>query len=255
GRVLPAVGRALGVVPGMRRARILTSGPPMEWERYTGGQRAGVVGGALFEGLAADPDDADRRLRDGRIRLRPCHDHGCVGSLAGIYTASMPVFVVENRPGGTRGFCNLFEGPSPARLNYGVYNEDVRRSLLVIRDAIGPTLGAAVRAAGGGPPPPIIPRAPHIGDELPSRNTAATLLFGRELFPALLDQVGRRPGPVRQLLDYLGSDYVFLRLSMAASKATADAAHGVERSSVVTALGFKCSEFGLRVSVIGDGGF
>ncbi len=243
---------ALEVLPGMTPVTILTSGPPMAWEHYTGGQRAGIIGGALFEGLAADPNDADRKLRDGRIPLRPCHDHGCVGSLAGIYTASMPVFVVENRQGGNRGFCNLFEGPSPARLNYGVYNEDVRRSLLFIRDVIGPTLAEAVRAAGGVALRPLMRRALHMGDELHSRNTAATLLFGRELFPALLDLAARRPGPVRQLLDYLGSDYVFLRLSMAAAKATADAAHGIEASSVVTAMAFNCRDFAIRVSGLGE---
>jgi uncharacterized protein DUF1116 len=253
--VLADIVPAIDVVPGMTATTILTSGPPMAWEEYTGGQRSGIIGGALFEGLATDPDDADGKLRDGRIRLRPCHDRGCVGSLAGIYTASMPVFVVENRSGGNRGFCNLFEGPSPARLNYGVYNEDVRRSLLFIRDVIGPTLGEAVRAAGGVALRPIMRRALHMGDELHSRNTAATLLFGRELFPALLGLAERRPGPVRQLLDYLASDYVFLRLSMAASKATADAAHGIEGSSVVTAMAFNCRDFAIRVSGLGDAWF
>ena len=46
--------------------------------------------------------------------------------------------------------------------------------------------------------------------------------------------------------------YFFLRLAMAAAKATADCAHGVEGSSVVTAMGFSCNEFGIRVSGLGD---
>jgi hypothetical protein len=246
---------AVDVVPGMTPETILTSGPPMAWDEYRGGQRAGIIGGALFEGLADDAWDADARIRDGRIRLGACHDHGCVGSLAGIYTASMPVFVVENRRRGNRGFCNLFEGASPARLNYGVYNDDVRRSLLFIRDVVGPTLAAEIGEAGGIGLRPIIRRALHMGDELHSRNTAATLLFTRELFPALLSLAGRRPEPVRQLLDYLSSDYVFLRLSMAASKVTADAAHGIEGSSVVTAMTFNCRDFAIRVSGLGDAWF
>ncbi len=253
--VLLDVRPAIEVVPGMSRTTILTSGPPLPWEAYTGGQRAGIIGGARFEGLASDPEDAEAKLRDGRIRVRPCHDHGCVGSLAGIYSASMPVFIVENRQMGNHGFCNLFEGPSPARLNYGVYNEDVRRSLLFIRDVIGPILGEAVRASGGVPLRPIMRRALHMGDELHSRNAAATLLFTRELFPALLERYGRRPEPVRQLLEYLGSDYVFLRLSMAASKVTADAAHGIEGSSVVTAMAFNCRDFAIRVSGLGASWF
>ena len=249
--VLVDVRPAGQVVPGFAPTTVLTSGPPLPWDAYVGGQRNGVIGGALYEGLASDPVEAEEKLRDGRIRLAACHDHGCVGSLAGIYTASMPVLVVENRVGGNRGFCNLFEGPSPARLNYGVYNDDVHRSLVAIRDVIGPILGEAVRAAGGVPLRPIMRRALHMGDELHSRNTAATLLFGRELTPAIVGLAGRRPEPARRLLEYLGSDYVFLRLSMAASKATADAAHGVEGASLVTAMAFSCREFGIRVSGIG----
>jgi Protein of unknown function (DUF1116) len=246
--VLVDVRPASEVVPGFTPETILTSGPSLPWDAYVGGQRTGIIGGALYEGLATDGAEAETKLGDGRIRLSACHDHGCVGSLAGIYTASMPVLVVENRSGGNRGFCNLFEGPSPARLNYGVYNDDVRRSLVGIRDVIGPLLGEAVRAAGGVPLRPIMRRALHMGDELHSRNTAATMLFGRELTPAILDLAGRRPEAARRLLEYLGSDYVFLRLSMAASKATADAAHGIEGASVVTAMAFSCREFGIRVS-------
>jgi hypothetical protein len=251
--VLIDVRPAGDVVPGMTRETILTSGAPLPWEAYTGGQRNAIVGGALFEGLASDTAEAAAALAERRIRIRPCHDHGCVGSVAGIYTVSMPVFVVEDRASGTRGFCNLFEGPAPARLNYGVWNDDVRRSLAAIQDVIGPLLGEAVRARGGVPLRPIMRRALHMGDELHSRNTAATLLFTRELFPTLLDLGGARPKEVRQLLDYLAaSDYFFLRLSMAASKVTADAAHGVDGSSVVTAMTFSCRDFAIRVSGLGD---
>src|SRR5919109_22674 len=227
--VLVDVRPALEAVPGMTERTILTSGAPLAWDEYVGGQRSGIIGGALFQGLAADAEDADAKIRAGEIEVRICHDLGCTGSLAGIYTASMPVLVVENRPAGNRSFCNLFEGPSPQRLNYGLYNETVRESLLFLQDVVGPVLGEAVRLLGGIPLRPIIRRALHMGDELHSRNTAATLLFTRELFPALLELGGRSPEPVRQVLDYLrSSDYFFLRLSMASSKVTADAAHSFE---------------------------
>ena len=251
--VLVDVRPARDVVPGMTPQTVLTSGAPMPWSAYTGGQRAAVIGGALFEGLARDAAEAEAALAAGSIRLGPCHDHGCVGSVAGIYTASMPVFVVEDRVSGTRGFCNLFEGPAPARLNYGSWNDDVRASLRAVQAVFAPVLGEAVRARGGVPLRPLMRRALHMGDELHSRNTAATLLFTRELFGALLDVAGGRPKEVRQLLDYLAaSDYFFLRLSMASSKAAADAARGVEGSSVVTAMTFSCREFAIRVSGLGD---
>ena len=254
--VLVDVRPALDVVPGMTPETVLTSGAPLAWDGYYGGQRSGLIGGALYEGLAGDAEEADALIRAGKIRIATCNEHGCVGSLAGIYTASMPVFVVENAKGGNRAFCNLFEGPSPARLNYGVYNDAVRTSLGFIGAVIGPVLGEAVRRAGGVPLRPIVRRALHMGDELHSRNTAATLLFTRELFPTLLELADERRDEVRQTLEYLGSsDYFFLRLSMASSKATADAAHGVEGSSIVSAMTFSCRTFAIRVSGLGDAWF
>ena len=254
--VLVDVRPALDAVPGMTPETVLTSGAPLAWDGYYGGQRSGLIGGALYEGLAGDAEEADALIRAGKIRIATCNEHGCVGSLAGIYTASMPVFVVENAKGGNRAFCNLFEGPSPARLNYGVYNDAVRTSLGFIGAVIGPVLGEAVRRAGGVPLRPIVRRALHMGDELHSRNTAATLLFTRELFPTLLELADERRDEVRQTLEYLGSsDYFFLRLSMASSKATADAAHGVEGSSIVSAMTFSCRTFAIRVSGLGDAWF
>jgi hypothetical protein len=251
--VLVAVRPASEVVPGLTPETILTSGPAQEWHRYRGGQREAIVGGALFEGLARDRAEAERRLDAGQIVVAPCQRYGCIGSLAGIHTASMPVLVVEDAAHGNRAYCTLFEGSSPHRLNYGVYNEAVRDNLLGLAAIVAPTLDEAVRRAGGVALRPIIRRALHLGDELHSRNTAATLLFGRTLFDALLDLAAERPREARSTVDYLGSgDYVFLRLSMAASKTAADAAHGVPGSSVVTGMAFNCSEFAVRVSGLGD---
>jgi hypothetical protein len=49
--------------------------------------------------------------------------------------------------------------------------------------------------------------------------------------------------------------YFFLRLSMAAAKATADAARGIDASSVLTAMAFNCRGFAIRVSGLGDAWF
>jgi Protein of unknown function (DUF1116) len=69
----------------------------------------------------------------------------------------------------------------------------------------------------------------------------------------LLELGGRSPEQARQLFDYLrSSDYFFLRLSMASSKVTADAAHGVEGASIVSAMTFNCRDFSIRVSGLGD---
>lgn len=54
---------------------------------------------------------------------------------------------------------------------------------------------------------------------------------------------------MEKTLELLTEDhYFFLRLSMAAAKVSADLAHGVRGSSLVTAMAFSCKEFAIRVS-------
>ena len=245
---------ARAVVPGFTPHTILTSGPPTPWAEYDGGQREGIIGGALFEGLAKDRDEAVAKLDAGEIRVGACHDFDCVGSLAGIYTASMPVFVVENRTSGNVAYCNVYEGSNPRRLNYGVYDEGVRERLLTVQEEIIPVVAEALRLTGGIPLKPVIKRALNMGDELHSRNTAAALLFLRDLVPSLLALAASSGSDrVTQAVKAMSDDqYFFLRLSMAAAKATADAARGVEGASMVTAMAFNCRGFAIRVSGLGD---
>lgn len=254
--VCVGVARAGDVVPGMTPETILTSGPPMPWDDYRGGQRRAILAGALYEGLATDEADADRRLREGQITLAATHDHACVGSVAGIYTASMPVFVVESARFGNRAYCNFYEGESRRRLNYGSFDAQVRAGLDFLRDEFAPVIADLLEAHGPLPLTPLIARALRMGDELHSRNTAATTLFVRELTPACLDYAASGPANLRRAqrgLEFLfASDYSFLRLSMAAAKAMADAARDVPAASIVTAMTISCRNFAIRVSGLGD---
>src|SRR5262249_29374201 len=184
--VLVGVAAARDVVPGMTDRTILTSGPAMPFASYTGGQRAALVYAAMYEGLAGSPADAERRMDEGDIGIGACHDPGCGGSAAGVFTSSTPLFGVRGDVHGRAGYCSFYEGESRKRLNYGAYDDDVRDQLRHIERVIAPTIGAAVRSAGGIPLKPIMRRALHMGDELHSRNTAATLLFARDPFPHLL---------------------------------------------------------------------
>lgn len=254
--VLVDVRPAGEVVPGMTPETILTSGAPLAWEDYAGGQRRAIAAAAVYEGLARDVGDAERNLASGAVRIGATHDHGCVGSVAGVYTASMPVFVVENQRHGNVAFCNLYEGESRRRLCYGVYDESVREGLRFLEDVVAPVLARAVRRAGGLELKPMMRRALHMGDELHSRNTAATMTFTRALLPHLIELALERdvdPDDLRRTVDFMqASDYFFLRLSMAAAKGMADAAHGVEGSSVVSAMAISCRDFAIRVSGLGD---
>ncbi|MGE0170358.1 DUF1116 domain-containing protein [Nocardioides sp.] len=246
------VAAARDVIPNYPDNLVLTSGAPMEWVDYFGGQREALIGGALFEGLAPTREAAIAGFESGAIAIGACHDYSAVGSLAGIYTASMPVFVVENRAHGNVGFCNFYEGKEPRRLNYGCYDEGVRQRLEHVNTVLAPVVGEAIRRTGGVALKPLIARALRMGDEVHSRNAAASVLFNREILPAVLDMVHDGFPGVRDSMVHLAeNDYFFLRLSMAAAKASADAMV-VPGSTLVTAMAFSCRGFAIKIGGLGD---
>jgi len=251
--ILEDVVPAIEALPGMTKNTILASGPPIPWSEYIGGQRDGIIGGAQYEGLAATPEEAIAKLDSGDIIVASAHEYGAVGSLAGIYTSSMPVLVVRNKTYGNVGYCNFYEGTNPRRLNYGTYDQGVKERLDYVHTVVAPVIRDAVRAAGGIPLKKLMVRALHMGDELHSRNTAASLLFTNEVIPHLLKIAETQKTGVEKTIEALTADnYFFLRMSMAAGKCIADAAHGVEGSSVISAMAIGCREFGVRVSGLGD---
>lgn len=242
------------VVPGMTPKTILTSGAPLDWEDYTGGQRRAVLYGAVYEGLAHNIDEADGLIKAGIIKVCSTQDHGCIGSVAGIFTASMPVVIVEDSKHGNRAFCSLYEGPSRLKLNYGAYDDEVRQSLDWLRDIFAPVLAESIRLNGPIALKPLMARALRLGDELHSRNTAATILFAREINKAFLELYahGRKEEVIGAFNFLCENEYSFLRIGMAAAKVMADAAHGIEGSSIVTAMVINCQGMAIRVSGLGD---
>src|SRR5262249_57082379 len=52
-------------VRGFEPNTILTSGPPMPWSNYTGGQREAIIGGGLFSNLAQEGAGAFANLAYG----------------------------------------------------------------------------------------------------------------------------------------------------------------------------------------------
>lgn len=249
------VARAGDVVPGMTPTTILTSGAPLPWPEYTGGQRRAILYGAVYEGLAATVEEAEAALDRGDIQVRSTQQHSCIGALAGIYTASMPVFVVRDEAHGNTAFCNFYEGKNRFRLSIGALDEGITQRLRWLETTMAPVIAECLRITGPIALHPLMARALRFGDELHGRNTAATLLFQRELTPALVKLAGR-PGwesKITEVVDFLGTnDFTFLRLGLAAAKATADAAHGIPFSSIITGMSLNCREFAVRVSGLGD---
>ena len=248
--MLVGVRPASEVVPGLGPRTILHAGPPIAWERMCGPVRGAIIGAALFEAWADSPEAAVRLIEHGAITFAPCHHHGAVGPMAGILSPSMPVVVVDNAPGGTRAFATLNEGLGKV-LRFGAYDNEVLTRLRWIASTLGPALHAAVQLLGPVDVRTLIAQALQMGDECHNRNIAATSLFARRLASALVRSA--TPEVAVQVLDFVSqNDHFFLNLSMAACKATMDAAHGIPGSTVVTAMARNGVDFGIRVSGTGD---
>jgi hypothetical protein len=251
--LLKGVATARDVIPGMRDGLILHAGPPIEWERMSGPLRGAVIGALLFEGLAADEAEAVALVDRGDVEFAPCHHHQTVGPMAGVTSASMAVYVVENVTHGNMAFSNLNEGYGKV-LRYGAYAPDVLQKLRWMNDVMGPVLAEAVATRDELDLRALLAEALHMGDEGHNRNKAGSLLFLKLLAP----DVARVAGPevASEVLKFLGDNALsVLNPVMAACKAMADAAHGVEGSTIVTAMARNGTDFGIRVSGLGDDWF
>jgi hypothetical protein len=131
----------------------------------------------------------------------------------------------------------------------GMYDDEVRERLLWIRDELAPTLDAAIKALGGIDCRALMAEALRRGDELHNRNAAATSMLAELLAPV----VEARPGLKRRIFDFIrGNSQFFVPISLAASRLMLDAGHGVEGSSLVTAVGANGRDCGIKISGLGD---
>ena len=249
--VLAGVARAGDVIPALGDDLLLHAGPPIGWERMSGPVRGAVIGALLYERRARTEAEAAALAASGRIRFEPCHHHAAVGPMAGIISPSMPLCVIENRAGGTRAYTTFNEGYGKV-LRYGAYDESVVERLRWIERTLGPVIGRALELAGGLDMKALISQALQMGDEGHNRNKAGSALLSRLLGPFIV-RSGVPTAQQAEVFSFLaGNDIAMLNPVMAACKATMDAAHGIAHSTLVTTMARNGTDFGIRVSGLGD---
>jgi hypothetical protein len=98
----------------------------------------------------------------------------------------------------------------------------------------------------------IVAQGLQMGDECHARSAACTSLLVKTLIPPMLD-AGVSGDTVAAIIRYMADNsHFFLNLTMAAVKATMDAAHGIPYSTIVTAMSRNGVDFMLRVGGLGD---
>ena len=249
--VLVDVVPAWKAIDGLSECTILHAGPPIDWQRMCGPMRGAVAGVAVYEGWAADLDEAVRLAADNRFTFQPNHHFGVVGPMTGLTTRSQPLLVVENRNSGNRAYCTINEGLGKV-MRFGGNDPSVRKRLVWIREVLGPALGSALQRCGGVALRPLVARGLAMGDEMHQRNVACSSLLLREIAPALAVSVDDRDS-LKEMLSFMGgNDQFFLNIAMAMGKSIMDPVAGIEAATVVTAMSRNGTEFGIRVSALGD---
>src|SRR4051794_39127796 len=245
--VLPAR-EALGLGEG----EFLHAGPPITWDRASGPLRGALMGAAALEGLVEVPEAAVRLFEQGtQVTLEPCHHRRTVGPMAGVVTAGMWVFVLEDPATGDRTHCTLNEGLGRV-LRYGAYSPDVLDRLRWMSAVLGPLLQRAVRSGQPVDVTAILTQMLQMGDEAHNRNRAGTLMLLRDLGPAMVSS-GADPADVAEAMRFVGgNDHFFLNLAMPACKLALDAARDVPGSTMVVAMSRNGTDFGIQVSGTGD---
>jgi len=245
------IGIAEDVIPGMRKNLFLHAGPPITWERMCGPMKGAVIGGLLFEGMAVNREEAEELAASGEIDFSPCHHHSTVGPMAGIVTASMPVWIMKNKVYGNSAYATLNEGLGKV-LRYGAFSEEVIEKLTWMKEELAPVLKAALKLHGPIDMKNIIAQVLQMGDEGHNRNRAGTSLIIRELAPHLV-MLNEKKEVLSKIFTFMHlNDHFFLNLSMPACKCIIDAARDIEWSSVITAMSRSGTDFGIRVSGLGD---
>lgn len=249
--ILKSVASARDVIPGMKDNLFLHAGPPIEWERMSGPLRGAIIGAMLFEGIAKSEAEAASMVERGEVEFDSCHHHGAVGPMAGVISASMKVYVVENVEHGNKSFSNLNEGYGKV-LRYGAYSDDVLKKLHWMNDVLGSALADALTQSNGIDMRALMAEALHMGDEGHNRNKAGSLIYLKLIAP-LIAKVLKNEVIESEVLQFIGDNALsVLNPVMAACKAMTDAAHGVEGSTIVTTMARNGTDFGIRVSGLGE---
>lgn len=245
------IGVAEEVIPGMTKKTILHAGPPIKWEKMSGPLKGAVIGALIYEGLAVDEKEATELAASGEISYDPCHHHNTVGPMAGVVSASMPVWILQNKKYGNYSYCTLNEGLGKV-LRYGAYSDEVIKRLKWMENLLAPLLKQALKLHGQIDLKTMIAQALQMGDEGHNRNRAGTSLLIREIAPCIIQTKFSEEEKIKVLKFIDSNDHFFLNLTMPACKCTLDAAKNIEFSTIVNVMARNGTEFGIRVSGLGD---
>jgi hypothetical protein len=245
------VGRAIDMIPGMKSNLFLHAGPPITYDRMAGPVKGAIWGCLMYEGMAKNLEEAQKLAVSSKVDYAPCHHYQSAGPMAGLISPSFMVYEVENKTFGNKAYSGLNEGRGKV-LRMGAYSQDVLDKLRFMNDNMGPVLDKAIKEVGGVDIRAMLAKALHMGDDGHNRLDACSVLFTKELAPAIAKVCDDR-NQAYDIIKFLGDNALtILNPVMAGAKAMVDAASNIEGSTIVTTMARNGTDFGIRVSGLGD---
>jgi len=249
--ILTTMAKAIEVIPRLHENMLLHAGPPVTWERMSGPMKGAMIGALIFENRAKKDSEAVKLLESGKFEFSPCHEHMSTGPMAGVISPSMLVYVIENQVHQIRCFSNLNEGRGKV-LRMGAYSSEVLEKLRWMESTLGPTIKNALEMINGIDIRALLSKALHMGDDGHNRLDAASILFTNQLAPAIA-KTAKDNSTAFEVIKFLGENALsVLNPVMAGCKSMTAAAHNVEGSTIVTIMARNGTDFGIKVSGLGD---
>ncbi len=249
--VLTDIDTALNVLPGMTPHTILHSGPPITWGRMCDPMKRAVKGALILEGLAKDDKSAEKLMKSKKITLSPNHYHGTVGPMTGIISASMPLIVTKDMTYGNTSYSTFNEGGGKV-LWFGAVEEETIDKLRFIRDEFAPVMKKVIKKTGGVPIWSVLAQGIQMGDECHNRHAASTNIFLKSIVEPLFSLNISKEKAFKVYKFIAGNSHFFLNITMTACKLAMVGASDIENSTIVTAMSRNGTDFGIRVSGLGD---
>jgi len=240
-------------IPGFKSNLITHAGPPIEWSRMCQTQKFAISNLAVYEGLADSTKQAAKLVEGDEILIEHNHKYGNVSGMCGVTSASMPVFIVENKSHG-----NVAHNCQQTSMTaFGDTYESGQKEISFVQNVLAPVMRAVIKGAGGINVKELLAMGLQMGDELHGRFDASRGVLMNWILPHLVETDFPKD-LLRQVGDYFLSNqgrWYCGNLMMAACKAMMDPARDIEYSTIVTAMARNGVEFGIQISGLGNDWF
>jgi hypothetical protein len=247
--ILVDIKPAAKAIPGFKNNLITHAGPPIEWGRMCQPQKLAITNLIIYEGLADTSEKAERLVETGEVIIEPNHNYRNVGAMCGATSASMPVFVIEDKIHNNTAYDSL-------QTNLTAFGDKYEKAKEIdfLKRILAPVMKATIKEAGGFDLKEMLVKGLQMGDELHGSFDACRGIFASWILPHIVKTDFSKDKLAKVGNYFLSNEgrYYCGNLMMGACKVMMDSAKNIKYSTIVTAMSRNGVEFGIQISGLGN---